>query len=159
MSSPEQSSREVQLSGRAWKTIPEGAARWHEYNHTETDRSKREHILAQIVPVLIEIISSDLTPRQKQIMGLCFLDQKTQVQAAQTLGITQPTVNQHLSGKRRGGKKVGGAFHRIRKGIRTRALEREWSPEGDDIIAVLDKLLDQRITRRKAAALLASFVE
>jgi len=159
VSSGKQSSREVQLSGQAWKAVPEGAARWHDYNRSEVDRSRREEVLGQVVPVLIDIIRSDLTPRQRQVLGLCFLDQRTQVQAAGVLGITQPTVSQHLSGKRRNGKKVGGAFRRIRKSIGSRARERHWSPEGDDIIAVLDRLLDQGVSRRKAAVLLASVAE
>jgi len=33
------------------------------------------------------------------------------------LGIAQSTVNQHLNGKRRGGKNVGGAYRRIRRQV------------------------------------------
>ena len=46
-----------------------------------------------------------------------FLHDHTQVHIAHKLGISQPTVNQHLNGKKRNGKKVGGSIRKIRKMI------------------------------------------
>jgi predicted transcriptional regulator len=147
---------EIQLTHAEWGNVPESSGRWHEYNGDADERLKRERILREVVPVIIDIISFDLTPRQKQVMDLCFLQQKTQVEAAATLGATQPTVSQHLYGKRRNGKKVGGAIRKIRKGIVARAIKRNWCPEGDEVVAILLSLLDKRITRRKAAELLGT---
>ena len=50
-----------------------------------------------------------LTARQHEVMSLRFWEDQTQVQIAERLAISQPTVNQHLTGKRRNGKKIGGA--------------------------------------------------
>lgn len=44
-----------------------------------------------------------------------------QIEIADELGIGHPTVSQHLNGKRRDGKKVGGATRKIRKTIRREA--------------------------------------
>jgi hypothetical protein len=150
------SSRERHLSHAEWGSVPESSGRWREYNDGAGDRLRRERILGEVVPVLIDVITSDLTPRQREVMDLCFLQQKTQAQAAVALGLTQPTVSQHLYGKRRNGQKVGGAIRKIRKGILARAQARRWSPEGDEVVAVIVALLDEGITRRKASQLLGA---
>ena len=75
-----------------------------------------------IMAFVADVISKGLTARQREVIDLYFRQQHTQARTAQKLGITQPTVSQHLNGKMRDGKKVGGAIRRIRKslGHRTR---------------------------------------
>ena len=77
------------------------------------------------------------TLRQHEVMGLHFWEQQTQVEIAQRLAISQPTVDQHLSGKRRNGKQVGGAIRKLRKAVRTEA------PRGENVFAKVRALLDQ----------------
>jgi len=148
--------RQVHLEQEQWRDIPETSALWHEYNSSPKDRSKREKVLRQIVPVLIDIISNDLTPRQRQVMELCFLEQQTEEAVAKRLRITQPTVSQHLYGKMRGGKKVGGALRKIRKRLMARAVKQKWHPDVDEVLAAVARLLEDYMTRRKAAELLGT---
>ena len=148
--------RGIQLKRAEWSDIPQNSGRWFEYNSTKQQRLARDQILRQVTPVIMRIISDDLTAKQQQVMALYFLDQKTQVETARELGITQPTVSQQLNGRWRRGKRIGGALRKIRKMIQVRAIEQGWCPEGDEVVAVLVSLLDSGITRRKAAELLAS---
>ena len=146
----------VQLEHGEWANISQSSGRWSEYNRMREEREARERVVHQVIPVVMEIISLDLTARQQQVMARYFLDQRTQVETATELGITQPTVSQHLNGRWRKGKKIGGALRKIRKMIQVRAVEHDWCPEGDQVVAVLVSLLDSRIARRRAADLLAS---
>ena len=146
----------IQLEHGEWANVSQSSGLWFEYNRRRQERDAREPVVRQLVPVLMEIISTDLTSRQQQVMSLYFLDQKTQVETAAALGITQPTVNQHLNGRWRNGKKIGGALRKIRKMIQVRAIAQDWCPDGDEVVAVLVALLDSGITRRKAAELIAS---
>ena len=41
----------------------------------------------QVIPIVMQIITVDLTPRQRQVMALYVLDQKTQVETAEELGV------------------------------------------------------------------------
>lgn len=103
---------------------------------------------------------SALTLRQRQVVELYCLDGRTQAEVADTIGISQATVSQHLKGKLRGGRHVGGAFRKIRKAIRKAARLRA----GEDtrhaqILAVFNELLDSSITRRRAFALIGTLVQ
>jgi DNA-directed RNA polymerase specialized sigma24 family protein len=154
---PERLPRQVHLKPDQWGSVPETARLWHEYNASPQERGVREKVLRQIVPILIDIISDELTARQRQVMELYFLEQQTEVAVAERLGITQPTVSQHLYGKMRGGKKVGGALGRIRKRLLARAAKKDWHPGTNEVLGLVVGLLEQGITRRKAADLLSSF--
>jgi len=56
-----------------------------------------------------------LTPRQREIVHLYFFEKMTEHEISQQLGISVPSVSQHLFGKSRGGKVVGGAIPKLRK--------------------------------------------
>ena len=56
-----------------------------------------------------------LTVCQRQVLQLYFLQEKTEREIADALGITVASVSQHLFGKRRGGRIVGGAIPKLRK--------------------------------------------
>ena len=85
--------------------------------------------------------------------------QFTQINIAKILGISQPTVSQHLYGKRRNGKKIGGAFRRIRREIHENSLNGIWSYEDRQTLIVLDMLLDKNITHKRALCILNSIVK
>ena len=107
--------RAAHLQISHWNNIPANSGFRYSYNCEET-RKKREIVSSKIIPLLMRLMSEHLTPRQFEVVRLCYLDYHcTQKVAAQILGITQPTVSQHLKGKRRRGKNVGGAFRRIRR--------------------------------------------
>ena len=150
-------SREIHLKDGQWKNISESKAIFYEYNHNK-ERIDRELIITEIIPTIDKIIYSYLTPRQSQVVFL-FRKKLTQITIAKILGISQPTVSQHLNGKKRNGKKVGGAFRKIRKKIHQHTFIEDWPYEDQKILIVLDWLLDKNITRRKAFNILNSIVQ
>lgn len=109
-----------------------------------------------IAPLMKEVISHRLTRRQRQAVILYYEEGQTQVQVANELGISQPTVNQHLRGKKRRGRIVGGALRRIEKELQKTA-EKQSGAIPRNALAALSVLLDPSITRRKAADLLLEF--
>lgn len=147
--------REIQLDYEQWENIPENSRRFYEYNHSKEDRANRESVIREIMPSINMIISFFLTPRQLQVMSL-YLKAFTQTNIAKILGIAQSTVSQHLNGKRRNGKKIGGSFRRIRRKIREMANNENWSYKDKGIMLVLDSLLDKNVTRRRAANVLGN---
>jgi len=148
--------RETFFTPEQWACVPASARLGY---RPESDREIDDRLLAaeEIGMVVQAIMMSALTPRQRQVLELYYLESQTQVEVAAALGITQVTVSQHLKGKQRGGQHVGGAFPKIRKAIHKRAR----ANAGDttryaEIIAVLDALLDSSLTRRRARHLLGS---
>ena len=141
---------QVSLDLQHWNNISACMAPWHEYNHSKAERSEREALLREIIPVLHEIISFELTPRQKEVMLLYYMRQQTQCSTANILGITQPTVSQHLIGKKRNGKSIGGAINRIRKKILQSENLKYTSFDSMYVLNALKLLLNPSITRRKS---------
>ena len=141
--------RESHLTTSHWNNIPEKLSPWSIYNNNQVERTKRDVITNQISIILNRTIFQKLTLRQKEVMELYFLEGYTQQQTAKKLGISQPTVNQHLSGKRRQGKKVGGACKRIIKFIR--AIDRKQTEEMwvSDIHVIMRSMIDPDISRRQ----------
>jgi predicted transcriptional regulator len=149
--------REINLKSEQWENISEDSRRFHEYNHSKEDRLNRELTVRRIMPSINLIMSSLLTARQSQVMSL-HLKPFTQTNIAMILGISQPTVSQHLNGKRRGDKKVGGSFRRIRRKIHKLAASGNLSHKDEEIMLVLDSLLDKNVTRRRAASVLNNII-
>ena len=146
--------REAHLDQEHWGNIPDGQAPRHDYYGDPESRLRRERIVSRVSSLLGRIISLELTHRQQQVILSYFWENRTQVQIAQQLQISQPTVSQHLNGKKRGGKKVGGALRRIRKAIRTEAGRQESWAKDCTILSVLDGLMAENLTRRAGAELL-----
>jgi DNA-binding CsgD family transcriptional regulator len=109
---------------------------------------------ATLLNVINNVVANDLTKRQYEIVELIFRHKCTQIQASKILGIAQPTVNQHLYGKLRKGKHVGGAYQRIRKRIRKRAKLQKLPAIEKTLLKSIYLLLDPKITRRTAAKLI-----
>jgi len=94
---------EVQLSQGHWGNLPDDLARWYHCSYEREENVDRHRAIAEIVPIISRIVHSDLTARQQEVVTLYFDRQRTQVQIADERDIRQPTVSQHLNGKRRGG--------------------------------------------------------
>jgi len=75
---------------------------------------------------------------------------------AAVLGISQPTISQHLTGKLRGGRKVGGALQKLRKGLKMAAARGDLPARDRQVAAGLSSLLSDSLTRQKVSALLKS---
>lgn len=148
--------RETFFTPEQWACVP-ASKRMGFRPESDQEIDDRLRAAEEIGLVVQAVMMSALTPRQRQVMELYYLENQTQVDVAAALGITQVTVSQHLRGKQRDGRPVGGAFRKIHKAIRKAAQSRV----GEDsryasIIAVLDALLDSSLTRRRARHLLGS---
>ncbi len=62
-----------------------------------------------------ELITTQLTAKQRRVVEMYFYEDKTQQEIAQALGINQQVVSKHLFGVLRDGRKVGGAVRKLRK--------------------------------------------
>ena len=98
------------------------SALWYETDAEREFRWMREYRQKQIIPELMEIIESRLTPKQRQAVMLYFFGQKTQEEIGRIMGIPHQVVSQHIYGIRRNGKKIGGAIMRIRRACRERGI-------------------------------------
>jgi RNA polymerase sigma factor (sigma-70 family) len=86
------------------------------------ERESRRHRVDAIMVPIREMIPAVLTGRQREILELYFFDRKTEREIAAALGISAPSVSQHLFGKTRNGQRIGGAMARLRKEIARRKL-------------------------------------
>ncbi len=95
---------------------------WYETKAERESRWMREDWQEQFMPRLMDIIESELTPKQRQAVILYFFGQKTQEEIGQIMGIPHQVVSQHIYGIRRNGKKIGGAMARIRKACKEEGI-------------------------------------
>lgn len=145
--------REVQFHPRHWDNIPQSASLW-ENGPPDQAAEIRLRTAEELALLLHAVLVTALTPRQRQVMELYYLEDRTQVEIATSLGISQATVSQHLTGKSRGPSRVGGAFRKIRKAIH-KAATRRIKQDGryNQLIKTLDQLLDGSLTHRRARTL------
>jgi RNA polymerase sigma factor (sigma-70 family) len=95
---------------------------WHETREDRRTRLRSEKRTSRMLKSIMELISGSLTQRQREVVVLYYLHQKTQEEIAQIVGISRRVVSQHLFGICRNGKQVGGALNKIRKLCRQRGL-------------------------------------
>ena len=151
--------RETYFTPEQWARVPSTATPWHS-TPADPGVDDRLRTAQEIALVLHAIMVSVLTRRQRQVMELYYLESHTQVEIATALGISQVTVSQHLTGKRRGNKRVGGAFRKIRKAIRKAArLHATNGSRYGELITALDALLEASITRRRARAVIDALAQ
>ena len=92
-----------QLSDRAWRDLPA---------ETDAPATPASDVLWERVRSLIEL---HLTERQRQVLELYYLRGLDQAGVATLLGISQQSVSEHLFGKSRHHRHVGGLVHKLRK--------------------------------------------
>lgn len=69
----------------------------------------------EMLELLRQLVATALTPRQREIVELSFVDGLSQSQIAARLGISQQVVSKSLFGVVRNGRRVGGALRRLRE--------------------------------------------
>ena len=143
-------SREVLLGSEQWGVMSERSGLQYGYNHSQKNHRQYDVLLSTLFQYVEKIIANELTCRQQQVMLLYFFKQRTQACIAEALGITQPTVNQHIHGKRRNGKHVGGAHAKIRKSLWCQAHRSNCSPTDQSILTTIYRILDPKTSRRHA---------
>ncbi len=106
---------EVTISEERWgRFSSEDHLYYEESGEAERRRARAERAEA-LWPEVRAIIQEVLTPRQREVLTLYFLRELNQRQVAESLGISQQSVSEHLYGKMRNGRAVGGALRKLRK--------------------------------------------
>jgi predicted transcriptional regulator len=100
-----------QLPQWAWRNID--ISKIHRGSGTSDVDDRRKEILSFVSRIAL----SCLTDKQMAVFRK-YIQGWTQNMIANNMGLSQPTINQHLFGKRRHGKQVGGSICRIRKALR-----------------------------------------
>ncbi|MBD3241775.1 MAG: sigma-70 family RNA polymerase sigma factor [Chitinivibrionales bacterium] len=95
---------------------------WHETAEQTRERHARSDRVNELT-AKIEPLLAELTDQQATVVRLYFFEGLNQRQIAERLGITQQSVSEHLYGKTRGGKSVGGALRKLRKACGQRGIE------------------------------------
>jgi len=104
---------EIRLDPEDLEQFSNEAGIW--FNQTEEERIPRPAPLETLLNPVMDIIHNGLTEKQRQVLLLYYMHQKTQEEVAEIMGISRRVVSQHLFGIYRDGKRVGGAITKIRK--------------------------------------------
>lgn len=146
---------EVQLTQRQWANMPESAGLLAEVP-SEGAAEARLRVNEEMGLILhVMVLEAALTKMQRLVLEMYYFEGRKQVEIAIELGISQPTVSQHLCGKKRGGRNVGGALNKLRKAIHKAALRlRTVATRVAQIIRVMDERQDRSITRRRVKRLM-----
>lgn len=130
---------EVSPGSEYLESLPASRALWYE---TEEDQGRRhafQEFFTEVKPMVRGAIDDSLTPRQREVVKLYYLYDKTQEDIAAILDLSQSTVSRHLFGTVRHGKKVGGAIPKLKK-----VMERDVnSPKVDlALVGLRERLAD-----------------
>ena len=106
---------EVTLSDEGWRGFTTQDHPYFEPDEDLESRQAREERARGMRPELENVIAEVLTDRQREVVELHFFAGLNQRQIGEQLGISQQAVGQHLYGKLREGKTVGGALRKLQK--------------------------------------------
>ena len=123
---------EIPTGSEYLENLPAERGLWYD---TEEDRHRRyafQDFFQAVRPVVRDMIDTDLTKRQQEVVKLYYFYGKTQEDIATILELTQSTVSCHLFGTVRKGKRVGGAIPKLKK-----RMEKTDSPEVATALAQL----------------------
>lgn len=104
---------EVRLDPEDLARFANEAGIW--FPHAEEEHAPPPDPLDSLLSQVMAIVHSALTERQRQVLLLYYIHQKTQAEVAQIMGISRRVVSQHLFGICRDGKHVGGAVKKLRR--------------------------------------------
>jgi len=116
---------EVTLSQESWRRFSVEDHPYYEKPEDVEARREREDRARALVPELRAILEEVLTPRQREVVSLYYFEKLNQREIAQRLGVTQQSVSEHLYGKVRNGRAVGGALRKLRKVCLRRGVQWE----------------------------------
>jgi DNA-binding CsgD family transcriptional regulator len=147
--------RAAHLGLEQWNNIPD-SSRIHSSYNDQSD-IERGTAYSNVITFLFKFMAEHLTARQFEVIRLYHLEyQLTQNAIAQVLKIAQPTVNQHLNGKKRNGKNVGGAYKKIRRDVSRIANSNDIPAENRQIMHFLMSLGKSDISSAQRNRLLST---
>lgn len=113
---------EVTISHESWKQFSTEDALGYGPAGEVEKRHARETHARSLGSELCAILCDVLTPRQREVVLMYFFEGTNQRQIAERLGVTQQSVSEHLYGKVRDGRAVGGAIRKLRKACASAGL-------------------------------------
>ena len=147
-------SHEIHLDVNHWNNLDAMYKNWSEYNGNSDQMGQREELVKKFIELIKVEVLPKLTERQRQITQLYFEFQLNEDEIARTLGISQPTVSQHIFGKKRNGKKIGGSIRKIQKTILKKSHHQNKPASESEYFMVFQKLLDAKMSLRGKISLL-----
>jgi predicted DNA-binding protein YlxM (UPF0122 family) len=89
------------------------------YNINEVELMEElKELQDRLIAKIKEVIDTCLTERQREVMIRTYMEQRTQMEVADMLGVCQTTVHKIISGNidySNGGRRYGGALKKIKK--------------------------------------------
>ena len=148
--------RAAHLGPEQWNNISDDSRIRNSYSHGQSDID-RGTAYSKVISFLFNFMAEHLTARQVEVMRMYHFDYNlTQDAIAQVLEIAQPTVSQHINGKKRNGKHVGGAYRRIRREVCNIANSDDLSADERRILRFLMSLGRSDISFKQRRRLLGS---
>ena len=113
---------EVTLSEEDWQQFTtEDRLGYEPPKEVEMRHKRAEHAKA-LWPTVRAIMDEVLTLRQREVVRLYFFERLNQREIAKKLNISQQSVSEHLYGKKRKGRAVGGVLRKLRKACIKRGM-------------------------------------
>jgi RNA polymerase sigma factor (sigma-70 family) len=106
---------EVTISEESWEQFALEDGLYYESPDEVEKRQKRAERTEALWPIVRSIMDEVLTARQREVLSLYFFEGLNQQEIAEKLSISQQSVSEHLYGKNRNGRVVGGALRKLRK--------------------------------------------
>ena len=113
---------EVTLSDAGWRGFTTQDHPYYESDEDLEARQVREERARDMRSELEAVVAEVLTDRQRDVVELHFFGGLNQRQIGEQLGISQQAVGQHLYGKLRNEKAVGGALKKLQKVCNQRGI-------------------------------------
>ena len=113
---------EVTISQESWRRFSNEDHPYYEDPDEAVARRARADRARDLLSELRAIIDEALTLRQREVVSLHFFEKLNQREIAERLGIAQQSVSEHLYGKTRNGRSVGGALRKLRKACLKRGV-------------------------------------
>jgi len=116
---------ETTIASESWGKFRLEDALWYEHPDDAAERHERLERAEALWPAVRAVMDEVLSPRQREIVTLYFFEQLNQREIAERLTIAQQSVSEHLYGKVRNGRAVGGAIQKLRKACARRGVRWE----------------------------------
>ena len=114
---------ELTISDRGWHMFSNEDSIYYKDPDEAKAREKRLKYAEKLWPEVREIMNTVLTERQSEILDMYFFKGYNQQEISEILNISQQSVSEHMYGKTRNGRNVGGAIRKLRKECMKRNIE------------------------------------
>ena len=114
---------EVTLSEEDWQKFTNEDRLGYESPEELEKRLEHAGRTEALWPTVRAIMDEVLTLQQREVVRLYFFEGLNQREIAKKLGISQQSVSEHLYGKKRKARAVGGALRKLRKACVKRGVQ------------------------------------